>query len=703
MTRMTRANASGDPSVKSGRTVAIPGSTLRARVLCVALLLAARANGETTEASPVFVVPPGQEELISEMVGRGVVFPGGCRLVDGQVDYVFVRARYECADGDLVVELHRPGEDLAEIARTGRFSVVIRSGEPPAGFVEALAARVESREDEFAWKRIAARSLLETTLLIAAVVLPAAAFVVGCVGLTWAAYRRRRDEGNGEDFWLARSGIFGYGTVWYSDWIALIPFAIALALRDLFTLHSVQEIHISFAQDAVDRHSVLYPSLQLLYGPWVGDPHRFTMRLNGLLGAVACLPMYCFVRQRLESRRAGFLCALFLATHPLVTRFAPTDGPYSLLLVTWFSGLALLSAPALSGRALLGGGLFLGIAATLRVEGIVFLIASLLMLDARALIQGARRHRFIAAWVGLVVAALIAVQMHFVFGTNVGNFPPVPTAAVMLATLTRSNLLAALTIAGVLSVAVTRRWLGPWAFAALLVVLAPVAYSTHATALHRLVPALALQAMLAGIGAYALTAWIRWPRGWGWLASLPGVLAAGSILRLGYDELTKPYVFTEEYSLVRRHLAPDGASRSDCVLMTFNSSVKADADLHDFRQVVPGMRVHDCLSVDCAAAVSESGCFYYVRSVGGYFHPAGVPPGCRAGATENLHDCLNKASAAFESAVRLEAVEVRTVDVWQTFAEFSRNYPAHVEIGLFRVRPDERAAPNHQQRGDRRE
>jgi hypothetical protein len=485
--------------------------------------------------------------------------------------------------------------------------------------------------------------------------------------------------------WLALSGSFGYGSARRSDWVALVPFVIALAIRELLTIHSVQEIELQFVRGPYDKHSVVYPLLQIFFLPFVDDAHRFTMHMNGVLGALACLPLYLFVRQRLESRTAGFLCALFLAMHPLVARFSPTDGPYALLLFSWFSGLALLSAARLDARAIVGGGSLLGIAATVRIEGAVILAASLAMLDVRALAEGARRHRAAAVFTLLTIAGLVALQMHFAWQFNLANVPGMPTLEAMLSPLRYSgDLVTALVIVGVLSGFLMPCRLGLGAGIAMLVVTMPVAFSAFPIALHRFVPVFALQAMIAGIGAYALTAWLPVTRRWSWLAAVPGILLACALFLEQRGHLTKPYVFTEEYDLVRRHLVPRGVPVKGCTLLSFKPAM--DTALHDFAQVVPHTTLLECNTTDCAQALVEGGCFYYVRSATCYLHTDGQAAACgHAGNRSRV--CLSPRCAAFEAGVRLEPIEVRTLDIGDTFAESHWNYPQRAEIGLFRVYP----------------
>src|SRR5439155_192680 len=126
-------------------------------------------------------------------------------------------------------------------------------------------------------------------------------------------------------------------------------------------------------------------------------------------------------------------CGLLLATHPVLARFSPTDGPYALLLFTWFWGLALLSASPLTERGLWAGTALLGIAATTRIEGVVLLIASVALVGRRHVLAAVRRAPDIALCALLIVAALITVQMYFLLPFYLGG-PGAVVAAFVLAT-----------------------------------------------------------------------------------------------------------------------------------------------------------------------------------------------------------------------------------------------------------------------------
>lgn len=97
------------------------------------------------------VIPPGQEELLLAMLGRGAALPDGCALADGRIEHTTLEATYTCALGDVVVRLAHPSGAPATATRTERFALAIDSGSPPVSLIDALAARVRAREAEFTW------------------------------------------------------------------------------------------------------------------------------------------------------------------------------------------------------------------------------------------------------------------------------------------------------------------------------------------------------------------------------------------------------------------------------------------------------------------------------------------------------------------------------------------------------------------------
>jgi len=96
-------------------------------------------------------IPPGEEEIIGAMLGRGMPV-SDCRLVSGGIRYTVIRATYSCVPaGEFTVELGHPRNATRTSVRTGQFAITVQSGTPPPDFQDALAALVRSREGYFEW------------------------------------------------------------------------------------------------------------------------------------------------------------------------------------------------------------------------------------------------------------------------------------------------------------------------------------------------------------------------------------------------------------------------------------------------------------------------------------------------------------------------------------------------------------------------
>jgi hypothetical protein len=113
-------------------------------LLCSPLL----ASEETVGDAPA--IPPGQENLLLEMLGPGAPLPG-CELVDGQVNFTVVNLTYECAGGEIEYELAHRSQGTRESTPTDKFAITLISGTPPRGFADALVSMVRAREREFEW------------------------------------------------------------------------------------------------------------------------------------------------------------------------------------------------------------------------------------------------------------------------------------------------------------------------------------------------------------------------------------------------------------------------------------------------------------------------------------------------------------------------------------------------------------------------
>ncbi len=96
-------------------------------------------------------IPPGQEDLLLEMLGKGKTLPGGCTLDNGQVDYTVVEATYKCRLGEVVVELAHFSEAGDTDLQTEQFAIAILEGSAPASLRESLSAMILAREGDFDW------------------------------------------------------------------------------------------------------------------------------------------------------------------------------------------------------------------------------------------------------------------------------------------------------------------------------------------------------------------------------------------------------------------------------------------------------------------------------------------------------------------------------------------------------------------------
>ncbi len=695
-------------------------------------------------ASLTAVIGSGQDELLGAMLGSGEELPGSCRFLSGAAHPQTIVATYTCAGQSLVLELRHRGAVPMGAPHSDHFALAIKEGLAPSGLIEALLARIREREAEFQWQWLGEESNVEKLLRIAVVVLPAVTITLATVLFALAMRRLYRGEpgllpiawgtmawvrvagllvvglavvcgGYAETFalwwvraamfllvafgWLVATGFFETKTRLREHWPGLVLFLIALLLREGLARHSVEGVEIGFVTDPVGRHSVVYPLLQAFFVPWVPDAHAFTMHMNGTLGAFGCWSAYRFLAWHLGGRAQAVACTLPLALHPLIARFAPTDGPYSLIFASWFTGLALLSVPRPTSRSLFGGIVLLGIAASCRIEGTFYLVASLFLLPMRTVLDGVQRHRAFAALAGLVVAVLLAVQMHTLLpgyasgrlGTDDPQAVLLPRARLFLQDAlwpiaSSDPLLTGLLWLGVFGGLVTKQRFGALAYLATCVVLFPVVGSGQsAHALHRMLPACAMQTLVTGMGAVFAGSWIATRTRRPWLMLVPSLMVCATVLVRQYPILTTPYVFAEEYDLVRSHLAGPQFQKppTDCVLGAFNTHPAGDIDLHDFHQVVPHLQVLDCRRSNCAAAATTLPCMFYVRSVACYFQDAGVEPACAAQA--KAPSCLCSECAAFEQTVVLKEVETRIVDILATFPDRVGEYPRYASIGLYHV------------------
>jgi len=155
------------------------------------------APGQPTEPAfvepltePMAVIPPGREDLLAEMLGRGETLPGQCSFGSGEAKNDTVTASYACSTGTVVLTLRHPSKASPDATLTEQFAIAVQTGSPPAGLVEAVAARIRSREKAFEWTwlkpTVGQRSRRSVAVLLAVF----AVLMAG--GALWLALRRPR-------------------------------------------------------------------------------------------------------------------------------------------------------------------------------------------------------------------------------------------------------------------------------------------------------------------------------------------------------------------------------------------------------------------------------------------------------------------------------------------------------------------------------
>jgi hypothetical protein len=126
-------------------------SVARAAVCCALLAAPAFSAEEEPVAANELVVPPGQDDLLAAMLGRGISLPDGCAFAGGQADGAVIRAAYACPTGAVVFELVHPTSQAASNVQTASFALTLQSGSPSDALVVALMSLIHSREGSFQW------------------------------------------------------------------------------------------------------------------------------------------------------------------------------------------------------------------------------------------------------------------------------------------------------------------------------------------------------------------------------------------------------------------------------------------------------------------------------------------------------------------------------------------------------------------------
>lgn len=98
------------------------------------------------------VIPPGQEEALAKLLGRGAELPGGCEFAHAQVNQSVIDTNYKCPAGSVAIELHHPSQAPSGATETSKFALVVREGEPPQEFIQGLLALIRAEEGSVSWE-----------------------------------------------------------------------------------------------------------------------------------------------------------------------------------------------------------------------------------------------------------------------------------------------------------------------------------------------------------------------------------------------------------------------------------------------------------------------------------------------------------------------------------------------------------------------
>ena len=136
-------------------------------LVCVVLVAPTLAAGGEVSGDVAHIIPPGQEESLGKMLGRGAPLPGDCRFAGGTAAGATVTAEYACGDAKVVLELRHPDDAPPTTLRTARFAIAVRSGSVPPGLLEALATLIRAHEAELEWKQVPGSRLRPPQVLVA--------------------------------------------------------------------------------------------------------------------------------------------------------------------------------------------------------------------------------------------------------------------------------------------------------------------------------------------------------------------------------------------------------------------------------------------------------------------------------------------------------------------------------------------------------
>lgn len=636
----------------------------RAALACAALaavigvqLLAPRCGGADTPPAPEgAVVPPGKEELLADMLGRGAALPGRCTFASGSIEHAVVRGRYDCPAGGVVLELRHPDTAPADVPRTGKFAIVLLSGAPPAGLVEALQSRLRTGEGAFEW-----------------LVPPRPA---GKAPARWIAV--------GEALFLALLvGVML--AMWRSRHLLLTPDTAPLLLLTALALLLRCIAHGGPA----DIRAVM-GDLRASRGGWVAFTHlvyeflpvrdETIWDINRVAGALSVPLLYVVMRKRFADPLAALAAAAALGVTPLLVRFSASDAPYVLLCAAFLGAIAAYDRYTESqsiGALALAFGL-LTAAMQLRPEGAWMIVPAALLVLARPLppLHLARRGSAVAcALLFVAINALptaVAVTGHAEGGyaqafVLVGSLFGSPWAVPAMT----PRALAALVVLGAFAALFHGRagalWLAATLVADPINFPADTPFGHYANARYH-IPAMYLACGLAGLGvAVSIRLLGRLMR-----RDVPAarLLAVGIIVLAAaprFDLLRRMWTPQREYEFFR-----DGLTRIDPMCRVVTLAYTRDAGFIPFDYLAP-QRLVDITEF---LAGARGDCFVYYRCANCYSSDLDLAP-----PDFDIHPACRR----IEQEFRLEPIVEAALPAQPYRDEGYTREP--LPIGFFRLQP----------------
>lgn len=102
--------------------------------------------------APSFVIPAGQEAIVTTMLGARDPLPDGYVWAGAAIEPTYIRARFESKFGaPIALRLEHPSNVSAPDQTTAKFALVLE-GQSNGPFLRAIAERIRAHEEAFTWK-----------------------------------------------------------------------------------------------------------------------------------------------------------------------------------------------------------------------------------------------------------------------------------------------------------------------------------------------------------------------------------------------------------------------------------------------------------------------------------------------------------------------------------------------------------------------